>query len=251
MSYAAKSSSKLRLPQIRARLMERSRDAPSRIENLLSRKEQVAFQKIATVLDYSRPGSTVFAEGEDAHFVYSVASGVVRISRHSEAGRRQILALMLPGDLFGLPDEGIYVNSAEVTCQSTLHRVPWHDLRKLLEREPSLQHNLLNRVAHDLREAQRRIMVLGQQSTYQRLASLLLDFVQHSAFFDPARERVNLPLSRFDVADYLGTSPETVARGFLRLERDGLVRRHGPRDVQILDLNGLRRLGSEKRRADT
>lgn len=112
MSYLLKSSAASRLPEIRARLIDRTRDLPSQIENLLSRKEQVEFRKIATVLDYSRPGSTVFAEGEDAHFVYSVVAGVVRISRHSDGGRRQVLALMLPGDLFGLPDAGIYVNSA-------------------------------------------------------------------------------------------------------------------------------------------
>jgi CRP-like cAMP-binding protein len=251
VSYLLKSSAASRLPEIRARLIDRTRDLPSQIENLLSRKEQVEFRKIATVLDYSRPGSTVFAEGEDAHFVYSVAAGVVRISRHSDGGRRQVLALMLPGDLFGLPDAGIYVNSAEVTCPTTLYRVPWAELRKLLTREPAMQLNLLNKVAFDLREAQRRIMVLGQQNTYQRLASLLLDFAQHPAFFDKAHGQVTLPLSRFDIADYLGTAPETVARGFLRLEREGLIRRVTTRVVQIRDIDGLQRLRTEKRRADS
>ena len=250
MSYLLKSPAASRLPEIRARLIDRARDAPSKIENLLSRKEQVEFRKIATVLDYGRAGSTVFAEGEDAHFVYSVAAGVVRISRHSDGGRRQVLALMLPGDLFGVPDAGIYVNSAEVTCPSTLYRVPWTELRKLMAREPAMQLNLLNKIAFDLREAQRRIMVLGQQNTYQRLASLLLDFAQHPAFFDKAHARVTLPLSRFDIADYLGTAPETVARGFLRLEREGLIRRETTREVQIRDIEGLRRLRAGKRRVD-
>lgn len=251
MSYLLKPPTASRLPEIRARLIDRTRDLPSQIENLLSRKEQVEFRKIATVLDYGRAGATVFAEGEDAHFVYSVAAGVVRISRHSDGGRRQVLALMLPGDLFGLPDAGIYVNSAEVTCPSTLYRIPWAELRKLLAREPAMQLNLLNKVAFDLREAQRRIMVLGQQNTYQRLASLLLDFALHPAFFDKTLAQVTLPLSRFDIADYLGTAPETVARGFLRLEREGLVRRVTTRVVEVRDMNGLRRLRTEKRRASS
>ncbi|HEY1707202.1 MAG TPA: helix-turn-helix domain-containing protein [Rhizomicrobium sp.] len=249
MTYLSKSSAASRLPEIRARMIDRTRDLPSEIENLLSRKEQVEFHKIATVLDYGRAGSTVFAEGEDAHFVYSVAAGVVRISRHSDGGRRQVLALMLPGDLFGLPDAGIYVNSAEVTCPSTLYRVPWLEMRKLMAREPTMQLNLLNKIAFDLREAQRRIIILGQENTYQRLGSLLLDFVQHPAFFDAARTRVALPLSRFDIADYLGTAPETVARGFLRLEREGLIRRITPREVQIRNMEGLRRLRTARRRA--
>jgi len=239
-----------RLPEIRARLFDRERDPLSKIENLLSRKEQDAFRDIATVLEYRRGGSTIFAEGEDAHFVYSVAAGVVRVSRHSNSGRRQVLALMLPGDLFGLPDAGIYVNSAEVACASTLYRVPWEKLRNLMTREPSIQLNLLNRVAFDLREAQRRIMILGQQNTSQRLASLLLDFANHPAFFDDGRSEVTLPLTRFDIADYIGTAPETVARGFLRLEREGLIRRLTARLIQIRDLHGLHNLQMRKRRED-
>lgn len=243
-------SAKLRLPEIRARPFDRELDPKSEIENLLSRKEQDAFRSIATVLEYRRGGSTVFAEGEDAHFVYCVATGVVRVGRHSNGGRRQILALMLPGDLFGLPDSGIYLNSAEVTCPSTLYRIPWLQLRQLMAREPAMQLNLLNRVAYDFREAQRRIMILGQLNTCQRLASLILDFAAHPSFFDKTRREICLPLSRFDIADYLGTSPETVARGFARLENAGLVRRRTSRLIKICDLNGLHTLQNQKRRLD-
>jgi CRP-like cAMP-binding protein len=239
-----------RLPEIRARLFDRERDPKSLIENLLSEKQQLEFHNIATVLEYTRGGSTVFAEGEDAHFVYSIASGVVRISRLSQSGRRQVLALLLPGDLFGLPDAGLYVNSAEVACPSTLYRVPWVQLRSLMMREPALQLNLLNRVAYDLREAQRRIMILGQQNTYQRLASLLLDFAAHPAFFDSVSSVLTLPLSRFDIADYLGTAPETVARGFMRLEKGGLLQRLGPRTIELRNPDALQALQREKRRRD-
>ena len=62
-------------------------------------------------------------------------------------------SLELIADLFGLPDAGIYVNSAETACAATLYRVPWIKLRSLMMREPALQLNLLNRVAYDLREA--------------------------------------------------------------------------------------------------
>ncbi len=245
------SSTHTRLPEIRARLFDRQRDPPSRIENLLTRKQQAEFQSIATVLDYRRGGITIFSEGEDAHFVYSVVSGIVRINRHSDGGRRQVLAFMLPGDIFGLPDSGIYVNSSEAACPSTLCRVPWAQLRELMMREPSMQLNMLIKVAHDLREAQRRIMILGQQNTYQRLASFLVDFTQHQAFFDTEAAQLTLPLTRFDIADYLGTAPETVARGFLRLERDGLICRVAPRVIEIRNLDGLRQLQGQRRRQES
>jgi CRP-like cAMP-binding protein len=237
-----------RLPEIRARLFDRARDTPSQIENLLSRKQQAAFRRIATVLEYRRGGITIFSEGEDAHFVYTVSDGIVRVSRHTDQGRRQVLALMLPGDVFGLPDDGIYLNTAEVACPATLYRIPWDELRDLMLREPALQLSLLVKVAYDFREAQRRIMVLGQQNTYQRLASLLLDFIQHPAFYDATAGTLTLPLNRFDMADYLGTAPETVARGFARLEREGLIQRISPRQTRIHSADGLRLLQGRGRR---
>src|ERR1700744_924391 len=100
----SRSSAKARWPEIRARPFDRERDPSTQIENLLSRKQQSKLRAIATVLEYQRSNNTVFSEGEDAHFVYSVVAGVVRVTRHSDSGRRQVLALMLPGDLFGLPD---------------------------------------------------------------------------------------------------------------------------------------------------
>ncbi|MBU6297612.1 MAG: helix-turn-helix domain-containing protein [Alphaproteobacteria bacterium] len=249
MSSTSKLSAGTRLPEIRARPFDRARDPRSSVENLLSQKQQIEFRSIATVLDCRQEGTTIFSEGEDARFVYSVAAGVVRIGRTSDGGRRQILAFMLPGDLFGLPDAGSYVNSADVACPSTLYRIPWAQLRELMMREPAVQHNLLIKVAHDFREAQRRIVMLGQQNTYQRLASFLLDFVQHPAFFDERHRCLTLPLSRFDIADYLGTAAETIARGFLRLEHDGLVRRITSRSIEIRNLDGLRQLQMRRRRS--
>lgn len=247
---ADKPAAKMRLPEIRARSFDRARDTPSQIENLLTRKQQVEFHRIATVLEYTRGGITIFSEGEDAHFVYAVAEGIVRVSRHTDQGRRQVLALMLPGDLFGLPDAGLYMNSAETACPVMLYRVPWLDLRELMLREPALQLNLLVKVAYDFREAQRRIMILGQQNTYQRLAALLVDFTAHPAFYDAEKATLTLPLSRFDVADYLGTAPETVARGFARFEREGLLQRLSPRVTRIDNLEGLKQVQSRSRRVD-
>ena len=127
------------LPEMRARPFDRRTDSPSQIENLLPRRQQAQLQAIATVLDYQRANNTIFSEGEDAHFVYSVASGVVRISRHTENGRRQILALMLPGHLFGIPEAGLYANSAETVCPTTLYRVPWERLHEMMLEEPEMQ----------------------------------------------------------------------------------------------------------------
>ncbi len=235
-------------PEIRARTFDRVTDRPSQIENLLSPKEQDRLREIATVLEYRRGGLTIFSEGEDAHFVYAIDEGVVRISRHAENGQRQILAFMVSGDLFGIPDGGSYVNTAETVSAVRLYRFPWHQLCRIRLDEPQLQLNMLIRVAYDLRQAQRQIMILGQQSTNQRLAFLLLDFLRLPEFYDERDGRLRLPINRFDLADYLGIARETAVRAIAKLERDGLVKRIDAETIQILDIGGLRALQLGKRR---
>ena len=240
---------KTRLPEIRARPFNREKDPPAQIANLLSRKQQGDLRAIATVLEFERGDRTIFSEGEDAHFVYAVANGVVRVSRHAENGRRQVMALMLPGDLFGLPHEGLYVNCAETVCPSTLYRVPWQQWNTMMRREPDMQITLLVRVAFDLRQAQRRIMILGQQNASQKLASFLLDFAEYPEFYDTRRRQLELPLTRFDLGDYLGVAAETVVRTFAKLERGKIIRRLSSRRIEIEDMDALRRLVNGRRRS--
>jgi CRP-like cAMP-binding protein len=246
-----RAQAKPRLPEIKARTFDRRPDIPANtnISNLLTPPQQARLRSISTVLEYRRPGSTVFSEGEDAHFVYCVSAGVMRISRYGEGGRRQVLAFLMPGDFVGLPDSGIYMNSAETVSSATVFRVPWRELKATLLDEPELQLNFLIRVAFDLRQAQRRILILGQQNVTQRLASLLLDFTQHPDFYDCRRKELTFPVSRFDVGDYLGTAPETIARAFTKLESMGLIKRLSPRSMLVRDPNALRNVFTGRRRS--
>jgi CRP-like cAMP-binding protein len=103
-------------------------------------------------------------------------------------------------------------------------------------------------MAFDVRQAQKRIMALGQQNVAQRLSSFLLDLMEYSDFYEPQRCQLSLQLTRFDLADYLGTTPETVVRILARLEHDGLIRRLTARLLEIRDADGLARLLEERRR---
>jgi CRP-like cAMP-binding protein len=237
------------LPEIRARPFERESGSRPRIRNLLSHQQQLILNRSAQTVEYLNGNTKIFAEGENAHFVYSVGMGVVRLSRNSSEGRRQLLALMLPGDVFGLPDHSLHVNSADTICPSVLYRIPWPRLRELLKRESDLQFTLLNRLAYDLREAQRRIITLGQQNTYQRVASFLLDFIQSPAFFDSDSGILTMPLTRFDIGDYLGMAPETVARALKKFERENILVRQSPRLLKVVSVEALLRAQAGPKRS--
>ncbi|HUR58444.1 MAG TPA: Crp/Fnr family transcriptional regulator [Opitutaceae bacterium] len=241
-------NTRARWPEIRARSFEGTVERPALIENLLSRDEQERLQRIATLIEYTRGGTTLFSEGEDATFLYFVDKGIVRTCRCAENGHRQILAFRLPGDVLGLPDGGRYATSAEVAGPSRIYRLPWQRMHQMLASEPHLQQIFLEKVAFDFRQAQARIMVLGQQNIYQRLASFILELLFHSEYFDPKASRLRLPVNRFDIADYLGTAPESAARAFARLEAEGLIKRVTSRTVDILDTEGLVEMQRGRRR---
>ena len=230
------------MPTIRARLLDRVGDHPLQIGNLLSRKEQDKLLSIAKPIKYPRPGMTIFTSEKEAEYVYVIDEGIVRISRVAPNGQRRILAFMVPGDLFGMPECGIYVNTAETVSPTRLYRFPWPALRQLLASEPQLQEKLLIKLAHDFRQAQRQMMMLGQQSARQRLAVFLLDFIRSPGFFSQERSQLTLPVNRFDLADYLGTTRETAARAFARLEKERLIRRITAHTIQILNMEGLEQL---------
>jgi CRP/FNR family transcriptional regulator len=233
--------------EMRARHFDSTEPRPV---NLLTPRIQERLRGIATLVTLFQGRDVICNEGGEASHVYFVARGMVRISRNATSGRRQVIALMLPGDVFGFPEQGRYVNSARALGDVTLFQVPWLELDALMRDEPELQGNLLVRMSFDLRQAQNRILVLGQQNVSQRLASFLLDLMQHEDFYDARQQQLSLPLSRFDMGDYLGTSPETVVRMLARLEKDGLIRRISSRLLLIPSPDALARLLLGRRRND-
>ena len=238
-----------RLPELRAKSISGQAGDLDSPRNLLTPEEQELLLTIGSIIEYPAGGCVIFSEGEDAHFIYVIEKGIVRISRYSENGQRQILAFRARGDLCGLPDVDRYVNSAETVSPAKVFRFPWRRFQQLLVSNHSFQAKVFAKVTCDFRQAQRRIMMLGHQNIYQRLASFLLEFVSYPEFFDDQSSALNLPVNRFDLADFMGTTPESTARAFARLESEGLVRRANARTIEILDPDGLHQLQSGRRRA--
>jgi CRP-like cAMP-binding protein len=238
------------LPEIRVRPVTDIGGQSAPAGNPLSRKEQEQLRDIAKVLD-CKPGTTLYSQGEQARHVYLIAEGIIRVNHCEETGHRQILVFRVPGDFCGIPHEGHYFNFAETVSNALLYRFEWVQMQQVFLTEPHLQLVLLGKILHDYRQAQMRISSLGQQNTCQRLASFLLDFIAIPEFFDAERSRLTLPVNRFDLADYLGTAPESTARAFAKIENLGLIRRITARRIDILDKTGLRMLNRTPRRRNS
>lgn len=231
-------------PMVRARPFCAAADGSQAIGNLLTPAEQATLAGIATTLRYPAGDAPIYAEGDEARALFAIDSGLVRIARHGVDGSRHVLGFLRPGDLFGLAEDGRYVNSAETLTPATLLSFPLQRLTQLLVEDARLQLHLLTKAAHDLRTAQRQLVLLGQQDIHHRLASFLIDFCGHPDFYEPAGHMLTLPMTRLDIGDYLGTSAETVARNFGRLEQEGVLTRITPKRIQIRDMAQLMRLAS-------
>jgi len=171
-----------------------------------------------------QPGEALIREGDPARHVFNITSGSVRVYKLLSDGRRQITGFLFAGDFLGLATGETYVFSAEAIEPAAACRFRKSDYRTLIRETPALEAALLDRANHELAAAQNQMMLLGRKTALERVATFLLDLPGH----DPARAmvagRVYLPMTRSEIADYLGLTIETVSRVLTRLKTSGVIR---------------------------
>ena len=160
-------------------------------------------------------GTEIFGENEPADYVYQVAAGAVRSYRLLSDGRRQIGAFHLVGDVFGLENAAVHRFTAEAIVDTKVHLVKRESLELIAESDVVVVRDLLDMTTSNLQHAQDHMLLLGRKTALERVAAFLLEMDRRltKAGF------VSLPMSRRDIADYLGLTIETVSRE-LRLLHD-------------------------------
>ena len=173
----------------------------------------------------------IFAEEEEADFVYQVISGAVRDVRILSDGRRQIGAFHLPGDVFGLECGDLHRYSAEAVVDSEVALVRRSVLEKAAEADGGAARRLWAITSGDLQRLQDHMLLLGRKSAVERVASFLMAMAERGR----AGEPIDLPMARADIADYLGLTIETVSRTLTQLERDRAISMSGSRHIVLHD----------------
>jgi len=173
----------------------------------------------------------IFAEEEEADFVYQVVSGAVRDVRIMSDGRRQIGAFHLPGDVFGLECGDRHRYSAEAVVDAEMALVRRSVLDKAADADGAAARRLWAITSGDLQRLQDHMLLLGRKSAIERVASFLASMARRGAL-DTV---VDLPMSRTDIADYLGLTIETVSRTLTQLERDHAISISGSRHIVLHD----------------
>ncbi len=205
-----------------------------KISCLLSEPERMALARIASRVRFSR-GAQIYLQGEPARAVYNISSGVVRTTRTAADGSRSVVAFLFPDDLFGLAAEGAYVNGAAAVTAVVAWRLPVSALEALLRRDPTLEWHILVKPCHELREAQQRALILARHRALVRLAMFVLMLARWQEARNESDTEIYLPMTRSDIADYLGLTLASVSRSFRVLQSRELVRFNDRRHLQIVD----------------
>jgi CRP/FNR family transcriptional regulator, nitrogen fixation regulation protein len=185
------------------------------------------------------PNEEIFGEDEPAEYVYKVTRGAVRTYKILNDGRRQIGGFYLPGDIFGLEVGKAHQFSAEAINHATVTVIRRSAVVALAERDCEAARELWNFTGRELHRVQEHMMLLVK-SAQQRVACFLLEMSERLATTDA----LELPMSRQDIADYLGLTIETVSRTMTQLVSDHAIGLPSSRHIVLRNRSALRRLNS-------
>src|SRR3984893_3575050 len=188
-------------------------------------------------------GQVIRCQGQPAEYWYRVTSGTVRRCVAHPDGRRQIVELLLPGDFFGFTALNEYDSTVEAVAKDTIvASYPRRRVEMLAEADPQLSREIRQVPFEALSRLQAQLMILGRITASEKDSSFLLTMAERLS--DQTLDRVDLPISRYDIADYLGLSVETVCRSLTSLKKRGLIALSGPRSVRIIDRDALEEAGA-------
>lgn len=195
---------------------------PRAICAALEQDELRQLEQIGQRLQY-RSNEPVFTQEEIATSCYNVLEGVMRLYKLLPDGRRQIVGFALPGDFLGIAVDGRHGISADAVGPVVACRFVKKSFARFVEDKPNLLRRINEFVGRDLAEAQEQLVLLGRRSAEEKVAAFLVKWRGRLAQAGSASEITPLPMSRLDIADYLGLTIETVSRTFTKLERDGVI----------------------------
>ena len=179
----------------------------------------------------------VYGEKEPADSVYKVLSGTIRSCRALIDGRRQIGAFYLPGDMFGLEGGKEHVFSAEAVVDAKVLVVDRGALVSLAARDKEVARQLWSFMGSELQQAQDHVLLLIK-TAHERVVSFLLEMAERIRSSDG----VDLPMSRQDIADYLGLTIETVSRMLTQLENASVIAMPTSKRIVLQNRELLKRL---------
>lgn len=207
----------------------------------LQDQELAQIEDIVVIRNYKK-NMIIFMEGEVGEALFFIISGKVKIYKLVEDGREQILHILKDSDIFAeivFVDRGNYPATAQVLEDSKIGMIRNDDFERLVRQNPDFALKILRVMTYRLRQAQMQIRDIALRDTYGRVASMLLMLAKEHGEDSAEGTKINLPLSRQELANLIGTTRETVTRILSDFNKTKIIRLQ-KQEIIILDEKKMR-----------
>lgn len=213
------------------------------IFNHLQYEEMLEIVKTSKTKTFKK-GEMVFRAGEPSEHLYILHKGQVKIYRLSESGKEQLIRIMEPGDFMG--ELALFTNEsltsyAEAMKDTEICAIHKSEMKEMLLSNPSISLKIIEEFSRRLNESEKNIESLSSQDSEKRLASYLLELSTGNEEGGTTHEpiQITLPMSKKDLASYMGMTRETLSRRLSSFQDQGLISMSGQRKITILDVEAL------------
>lgn len=180
------------------------------------------FERIARTVQLAA-NEAMFTAGQVAGAVHNITAGVARLYKLLPDGRRQVIGFALPGDFLGVSPSDRHSFSADAIDTVTACRLSREAFAHFIEQRSHFLLRINQFSARELMLAQEQMLLLGRRTAEEKVAAFLVGWRERLARIGDERETIWLPMSRQDIADYLGLTIETVSRTLTRFEREKML----------------------------
>ncbi|MBD3763883.1 MAG: Crp/Fnr family transcriptional regulator [Rhodobacterales bacterium] len=228
-----------------AQVSQECGDCPIRHRAVCARCEADELARLEQIKYYRsyEAGQTVIWAGDKMDFVASVVTGVATLTQTMEDGRRQMVGMLLPSDFVGRPGRQNAAYDVTATTDLVMCCFRKKPFEELMATTPHIAQRLLEMTLDELDAAREWMLLLGRKTAREKIASLLAIIGRRDAALHLARRSgpmvFDLPLTREEMADYLGLTLETVSRQVSALKRDGVIQLEGKRHIIVPNLDRL------------
>ncbi|WP_375412407.1 Crp/Fnr family transcriptional regulator [uncultured Bradyrhizobium sp.] len=188
----------------------------------LDQADLAGFERIARHVHLA-PNEALFSAGQTASSVHTLTAGVARLYKLLPDGRRQVIGFALPGDFLGTAPSDRYSYSADAVDSVSVCRLSVEAFSQFIEQRPHFLLRINEFACRELTIAQEQMLLLGRRNAEEKVAAFLVNWRDRQAQAGDERQTITLPMSRQDIADYLGLTIETVSRTLTRFEREKLL----------------------------
>jgi CRP/FNR family transcriptional regulator, anaerobic regulatory protein len=223
-------------------------DGPFSAERRATPSLQTLFDK--QPVERFEAGETIFWEGDAVTDVFEVREGVLRVCRLLSDGRRAITGFLYPGDLVGVSLKDHYLYTVEAVTEAKVRRFARGRFQEKINDNPELRPQLFARLCDEMAAAQDQLVLLARKSAEERVSSFLLAIARRLSGGGRSAPIVEIPMTRLDMADYLGLTIETVSRTMTSLAVRGVIAADGRHAVVVHKMAKLVALAGETEEDD-